>query len=745
MAKKNSNGKINIFNPEDHLLLHQLHLLEWMDANQGNEDAGGEGGRDEQVDLVLPDKWHLTKGVTLRAWQRDCVDNWFKNEAKGTVKVVTGGGKTMLALAIIERLQNTKQGSLHVAIIVPTIVLMNQWFDELIKCGNVPAKFIAKRGGGYKEDFSDGRRILICVLASACKELPKLVKEAKIGSALLLIADECHKFGAKKMAHVFTTERAFSLGLSATPERDEDDDENEDSHASNEPSEKPSYNNSLLGQELGGIICNYTLSDALKDGIVPQFTINHYGLNLSSNERVKYKRLSKSISDKRKELKDSAPQGCSFFGWVNNTATRNKGPLGGVASSFLSESARRKKLLHGMDARKTAVEALIDKELAINPDARIVLFHEKIDEVNTLFVRLKNKNLAVIAEHSNLPTSIREVGLELFRKGIARIIVSARSLIEGFNVPAIDVGIIVASSSSSRQRIQSLGRVLRKHRTSTGEEKTSCTHILYAHNTIDDIIYSKEEWDNITGINCNNYFLWDPGNATQKQDGPPKKPLPADINVDSGELELGCVYPGKYDGEEFKYDTEENINNSNDQFVQNPGSIIKDIQKIRKGSGRFKVTPNCKYVVVLVHNGGVWETRYICKLEHPFELSATDLGGSINEKDVKEWAKKAVAGDLYKFPSVPTEYIVKYKSSLGCKVISKKIKGGEVYARTEENANDPIMGKDADSLVGIIKGLKKQGVSVSKFEINKMNHVLYRQGGSLYFVYVPKRGLEFPD
>jgi hypothetical protein len=55
------------------------------------------------------------------------------------------------------------------------------------------------------------------------------------------------------------------------------------------------------------------------------------------------------------------------------------------------------------------------------------------------------------------------------------------------------------------------------------------------------------------------------------------------------------------------------------------------------------------------------------------------------------------------------------------------------------------MGRDADSLVDIIKILKTEGLSVSKLEVNKMNHVLFRQGGSLYFVYALKKGLEFPD
>src|SRR5205085_4971027 len=119
-------------------------------------------------------------------------------------------------------------------------------------------------------------------------------------------------------------------------------------------------------------------------------------------------------------------------------------------------------------------------------------------EIKDLFARLYQCHLPAIMEHSELARSVRETGLELFRKGIARIIVSARSLIEGFNVPAVDVGIIVASSRSVRQRIQSLGRMLRRHRGPNGEEKTSCIYVIYARDTVDDAIYGKLDWDKTT-------------------------------------------------------------------------------------------------------------------------------------------------------------------------------------------------------------------------------------------------------
>src|SRR5438270_5984292 len=68
-------------------------------------------------DVSVANHWELTRNVALHSWQRQCVDNWFAAGKRGVVKVVTGAGKTMLALAIIERLQQTTAPDLRVAII----------------------------------------------------------------------------------------------------------------------------------------------------------------------------------------------------------------------------------------------------------------------------------------------------------------------------------------------------------------------------------------------------------------------------------------------------------------------------------------------------------------------------------------------------------------------------------------------------------------------------------------------------
>jgi superfamily II DNA or RNA helicase len=169
--------------------------------------------------IALPSRWELTRNLVLHDWQSACVDNWFAAGKRGVVKVVTGAGKTVLALAIIERLQQTDIPDLRVAIVVPTIVLLDQWYSEIVKGSNLPQHCVGFIGAGRTDSFKSGARILIAVLNSASKKLAQDVQYSGVSDRLLLIVDECHRAGAPEMQRVFATMRACSLGLSATPER----------------------------------------------------------------------------------------------------------------------------------------------------------------------------------------------------------------------------------------------------------------------------------------------------------------------------------------------------------------------------------------------------------------------------------------------------------------------------------------------------------------------------------------------
>jgi superfamily II DNA or RNA helicase len=722
----------SLFGETEALRLHQLRLLEWM-VTTGRKrfvDEPQPAVRDKPA--AIPDTWNLTKGVEPHAWQHQCIAKWLKKRGRGTVKVVTGAGKTLLALFIAELVQNTEDKDLHLGIVVPTIVLMHQWYDAILEHGNVPAEGIGRLGGGYDEGLGGGKRILISVLASASERLPKLVKEANVEEHLLLVADECHHAGASEMSKVLKTKCRWSLGLSATPERDDDDD--------------LGYNESLLGKKLGPIIYEFNLADALREGLVPKFTINHYGLSMTVNERQRYEALSRSITDAMSKLKvqrDSRSDG-DFFSWARSVASRNQGDIGTIAMRFISDVSKRRELLSHLEARRDAVIQLIEQEFRINPDARVILFHESITDVMDLFARLWQRGLQAIAEHSELPASYRETGLDYFRKGIARIIVSARSLIEGFNVPAVDVGIIVASSGSVRQRIQSLGRMLRRHRGLNGEEKTSCIHVLYAADSSEENIYGKVDWYEATGVDSNKFYLWDVETEPRSQNGPPRTPLPTEEQIDSDSLEAGARYPGQYEGAELSCDSQRNITNADGQYAVDTTDVAEAVLKIKGSGGKFRVTSKRHFVLVRVPSDEEWETLYVTQLAKPLRFDApTQKAGS--REEAMKWAGSAQTGDRYPFAGLPMiDGGLRFKQKSGG-VISKKVRGGEVFARSGEKAEDASKGIDALRLVEAIKYLQKVGKRVTRIEINEARHALYREAGQLNFICVLQKGLEFPD
>src|SRR4051812_39648749 len=117
------------------LTLQQLRLLAWAEGRGGEGEAEPSRKR-EGPRTAVPSTWVLTEGFSLRPWQEAASQAWFSTGRHGTIKVVTGAGKTMVALAIAEQLQR-EDAELRVAIVVPTIVLMGQWYASFADHSNL--------------------------------------------------------------------------------------------------------------------------------------------------------------------------------------------------------------------------------------------------------------------------------------------------------------------------------------------------------------------------------------------------------------------------------------------------------------------------------------------------------------------------------------------------------------------------------------------------------------------------------
>jgi superfamily II DNA or RNA helicase len=702
----------------ERLRMQQLRLRAWAEQRRASEDDGGTA-KGSHPKVARTGDWALRAGLELHPWQRRAADAWFEKGGRGTIKVVTGAGKTVLALAIAERLHR-RDPELRVAIVVPTIVLMNQWHDVLLRQTGLAPDAIGLLGGGKSDSFDEQRRVLIAVLATARKELPRIVDEADMGEHLLLIADECHRVGAPEMSAVLKTRRTFSLGLSATPERDED--EGADAAGTS----------ALEG--LGPIVYDMSFADAVREGILPPFEVHHFGLPLTGEEARQYESLSRSLTELRRELRAASPaarkagSGEGLLAWARRVSGRGSGQLAGVAARFVSDTRRRKQLLYRAENRKLATVALVQEALAQRKDARVILFHESIDEVVELFETLVRSRVPAVMEHSELPQELRDTTLDLFRAGTARVIVSARSLIEGFDVPEADLGIIVASSSSPRQRIQSIGRVLRRVRDASGEEKSSRICVLYMRDTVDETIYEKEDWDRLIGLDRNRYFLWDPPADPVEKPQPPREAIPPEGEIDFNSLSFGAPYPGRYEGVDYSTDSLGNVLDPDGRVALNPQQAPAVVAQLRGRPGRFRVTREGHGLLVRQPLGDDrWETLFAGVLAEPFQF------GSPGHGQLEIDASALSPGDPYRGPLEPAHEL-RFRQRQGG-MIARRIRGGEAFAR----------GPEADRAVEAIRNLGRTEGPVSKIFLNELGHLFWREAGAARFIASLNGDLEFPS
>ncbi len=149
-------------------------------------------------------------------------------------------------------------------------------------------------------------------------------------------------------------------------------------------------------------------------------------------------------------------------------------------------------------------------------------------------------------------------------------------------------------------------------------------------------------------------------------------------------------------------------------------------------------------MLVRVPAGDEWETRFVMRLEEPLRFGAA-ADRSKSEITPADWARDASPGDPYPFVELPIiEDALRFKRKSGG-VISKKVRGGEMYARGRERASDKEKGADAEHLVALVQDLHNRGHAINKIEINNVNHAVFREAGKLFFVCALKQGLEFPE
>jgi superfamily II DNA or RNA helicase len=345
-----------------------------------------------------------------RPYQQEAVDEWRKAQRCGVVILPTGAGKSLVAQMCIAQTQRST------LVVVPTLDLMQQWYDLLMACFRAEVGLI---GGGY---FEVGA-LTVTTYASAFRFMERLGNQFG-----LVIFDECHHLPGSVFRYAAEMCLApFRLGLTATPERADGEERS-------------------LARLIGPTVYRREAHE-LAGEFLADYRLVRVNVALSPEERRRYE-AERAVF--RRFLQEQAIDLSGLGGWQSF-----------VAASARSEGGRR-----AMMAYRES------KRIALGTDAKLRVLGELLARhrsERTLVFTAENEMVYRISERFLVPAITHQTGvkerhewLAAFNAGEVLALATSKVLNEGVNIPAAAVAVVLSGSGSTREHIQRLGRILRK-------------------------------------------------------------------------------------------------------------------------------------------------------------------------------------------------------------------------------------------------------------------------------------------
>jgi superfamily II DNA or RNA helicase len=351
---------------------------------------------------------HTTE-KTPRDYQSEAVEAWSETGRRGVVVLPTGSGKSFVAELIIAKANRST------LILVPTIDLVNQWYGVLSSAFNKP---IGMLGGGEHTI----EEITVSTYDSA------YIHADKYGNRFgLIVYDEVHHLPSAAFSQTAEMYIApMRLGLSATPERTDD-----------------AHND--LPWLVGPIVYRKEISD-LRSGVLADYTVEKVDVELTYDETVRYNEARSAYTSfiGRRRIYMGGPNGWGRFMQAAAQSKDGRAALRGHRES--------REIMHQAAGKLDALEDIIER----HPAGRVLIFTND----NHTAYRVSREFLVPCITHQT-PTKERKGILSGFGDGEWRVIVTSRVLNEGVDMPAADVGVVISGTSTVREHVQRLGRILR--------------------------------------------------------------------------------------------------------------------------------------------------------------------------------------------------------------------------------------------------------------------------------------------
>ncbi|MBT5960521.1 MAG: DEAD/DEAH box helicase family protein, partial [Gemmatimonadetes bacterium] len=374
--------------------------------------------------------------VVLRPYQQEALSSWFSANGVGTLKMATGSGKTIVALEIALTLaKKTPVGA--IIIICPYKHLVDQWAEQCARYDLKPilayesrARWLEEINGAVYASLSTADEPIWVISTNATFAGSTFQEKiTQFRDPVLIIADEAHNLGAAGLREKLPADARFRLALSATPERWYDETGTEALFA---------YFGEVLEPE-------FSIADALKAGALVPYEYHPIIVELDEEEGEEYLRISKKIAAIAGGSVDEADQHVQHLLIQRARLVASAGNKLQALRQLIESMDQVHHLLvycgdgsseddQGASMRQVErICQILGSELAIR--AATFTAETKRDERQRLIARLDDGSLQAL--------------------------VAIRCLDEGVDIPSVETGVILASSTNPRQFIQRRGRLLR--------------------------------------------------------------------------------------------------------------------------------------------------------------------------------------------------------------------------------------------------------------------------------------------
>jgi len=394
------------------------------------------------------------KGVfVLRYYQKEAIDSWFTKGKSGIFAMATGTGKTITALACVDRLKKEEE-KLGIIIVTPQNTITNQWVERNLKDFNFHGEEVygcSKRNldrlANKILDLNNDNIsyfIIGTTYDTFCKD--KFIEQInKCEAPLLLIADEVHSVATPERNKGLLNIYDYRLGLSATPKRYFDD---EGTNLIYDYFYKSNYN------EKEGDTYIFDIGRAIQEKnpdtgktYLTSYDYHPYLCELTSNEFFEFEEYTKKIGREYHLAKKTGD-----YRRYNLLLNRRKD----IIKNANNKIRVCKRILKDIQVIKNCLFFLDTEE-------QIRKLKDMIDKE---FPYIIYKTFTTKSFQGKKDLKFKY--LEEFSNGDYDVLLSIDCFSEGLDVPSIKIAIFIASSTNPKEFIQRRGRVLRNY---PGKEK----------------------------------------------------------------------------------------------------------------------------------------------------------------------------------------------------------------------------------------------------------------------------------